>query len=154
MFGASLGTITKVLALAALGAVFTSLGAGALSKRAGLVLAMTSFHIPAQILTILTAFAPGANSAFALYISRTCLSSLDNSVRGAFLAGITPAASRTRFLGIVEVARSLSAGPAPFVTGRLVQIDKLHLAFVISGSVKILSDLCLLAGFSAVKFEH
>jgi len=76
--------------------------------------------------------------------------------QGAFLSAMVPASSRTRFLGseqkrtssltairadssflVVDVCRSLSAGPGPFVTGRLVKIDKLPLTFVISGSIKI-----------------
>ncbi|GAA5952675.1 hypothetical protein JCM3765_002244 [Sporobolomyces pararoseus] len=149
-----LATITKVLAFAALGAVVTSLCAGALSKRVGLCVAMTAFHIPAQLMQIAMAFAPSVRSVFTLYIARTCLSSLDSSVRGAFLSAMVPASSRTRFLGIVDVSRSLAAGPGPFVTGRLIKIDKLPLAFVMSGAIKILADIGLLAGFSAVRLEH
>ncbi|GAA5987555.1 hypothetical protein JCM5350_006037 [Sporobolomyces pararoseus] len=149
-----LATITKVLAFAALGAVLTSLCAGALSKRVGLAVAMTAFHIPAQLMQIAMAFAPSVKTVFSLYIARTCLSSLDSSVRGAFLSAMVPASSRTRFLGIVDVSRSLAAGPGPFVTGRLIKIDKLPLAFVLSGSIKILADIGLLVGFSAVKLEH
>ncbi|GAA5833597.1 hypothetical protein JCM3766R1_002584 [Sporobolomyces carnicolor] len=153
-FDVPLETITKVLAFAALGAVLTSLCAGAMSKRAGLVLAMTTFHIPAQIMQAAMAFAPNVHALFTLYIARTCLSSLDNSVRGAFLAAMVPAESRTRFLGIVDVSRSLAAGPGPFVTGRLVKIGRLPLAFVLSAAIKVAADIGLLAGFSAFRFEH
>ena len=123
------------------------------------------------------AFAPNVHTLFTLYIARTCLSSLDNSVRvslvppilasrrpqpnrvlrisqGAFLAAMVPAESRTRFLGIVDVSRSLAAGPGPFVTGRLVKIGKLPLAFVLSAAIKVAADVGLLAGFSAFRFEH
>ncbi|GAA5850346.1 hypothetical protein JCM5353_004355 [Sporobolomyces roseus] len=154
VYDMGLGMITKVLAFSALGAVVTSMCAGALSKRAGLVLAMTTFHIPAQFMTMAMAFAPGVQSVVALWIARTCFSSLDSSVRGAFLSAMVPASSRTRFLGIVDVCRSLAAGPGPFVTGRMVKIDKLPFTFVISGSIKIAADIGLLVGFSAVTFEH
>ncbi|GAA6013743.1 hypothetical protein JCM11491_005083 [Sporobolomyces phaffii] len=154
IYSVALSTITKVLAAAALGAVCTSLCAGALSKRAGLVLAMTTCHIPAQVMTMAMAFAPGVHSVLALYVARTCLSALDSSVRGAFLSAMVPTTSRTRFLGVVDVCRSLTAGPGPFVTGRLIAIDKLSLAFVVSGAIKILADVGLLVGFSAVPLEH
>lgn len=48
VYDMGLGMITKVLAFSALGAVVTSMCAGALSKRAGLVLAMTTFHSKPQ----------------------------------------------------------------------------------------------------------
>ncbi|GAA5907136.1 uncharacterized protein JCM6883_006152 [Sporobolomyces salmoneus] len=142
-----LGAISKVIASAALGAVITSIAAGAISKRAGLVLAMVSFHIPAQILQGGMGFVPSSNASavIALYIAKTCLSSLDSSVRGAFLSAMVPAESRTRFLGLVDVSRSLSAGFGPFVTGRLG--DRLDLAFVISAGLKIAADVALLASF-------
>ena len=115
------------------------------------------------------AFAPNVHTLFTLYIARTCLSSLDNSVRVSLvppilasrrpqlnrvLAAMVPAESRTRFLGIVDVSRSLAAGPGPFVTGRLVKIGKLPLAFVLSAAIKVAADVGLLAGFSAFRFEH
>ncbi|GAA6061138.1 hypothetical protein JCM10212_001738 [Sporobolomyces blumeae] len=154
VYEASLNVITKALAASALAAVVTSLCAGALAKRAGLVLAMTTFHIPAQILTGAMAFAPTLPAAVTLYIARTCMSSLDSSVRGAFLSAMVPPHLRTRFLGIVDVSRSLAAGPGPFVTGRMVKIDKLPWTFVISGGIKIVADVLLLLGFSTAKLEH
>ncbi|GJN90247.1 hypothetical protein Rhopal_003246-T1 [Rhodotorula paludigena] len=137
LYHASIRLITTVLAGSALGAVVTSLAAGALAKRIGLVLTMVTTHIPAQLLTAGMAFAPSLPSVVALYILRTCISSMDSSIRGALLSAMVPRTSRTRLLGVVDVARTLAAAPGPFVTGRLVEIDAFRWVFVLSGAIKI-----------------
>ncbi|KAG0657440.1 hypothetical protein C6P46_006514 [Rhodotorula mucilaginosa] len=81
IYGASIETITTVLAGAALSAVVFSLGTGALVKRIGLVPAMVTTHIPAQLITCGLAFAPTLPAAISLYIARTSLSSMDASIR-------------------------------------------------------------------------
>ncbi|BGP09387.1 hypothetical protein JCM10049v2_005255 [Rhodotorula toruloides] len=153
-YGASIRTITTVLASSALGAVVTSLLTGAISKRIGLVLTMVTTHIPAQILTGAMAFAPTLPIVISLYIARTCISSMDSSIRGALLSAMVPKHARTRLLGISDVARTLAAAPGPFVTGRLVEIDRLRWVFVISGAIKIGYDLALLGGFRQTKLQH
>ncbi|GAA5920280.1 hypothetical protein JCM1841_003019 [Sporobolomyces salmonicolor] len=154
VYHASLSAITWVLASSALGAVFTSLLAGAIAKRIGLVLTMTVTHIPAQVLTGAMAFAPNLASVITLYVARTCISSMDSSVRSALLSAMVPKAARTRFLSIVDVSRTLAAGPGPFVTGRLTSIGGLRWTFAISGLIKIAYDLALLAGFATTRFKH
>ncbi|KAL7337497.1 major facilitator superfamily domain-containing protein [Rhodotorula toruloides] len=153
-YGASIRTITTVLASSALGAVVTSLLTGAISKRIGLVLTMVTTHIPAQILTGAMAFAPTLPIVISLYIARTCISSMDSSIRGALLSAMVPKHARTRLLGISDVARTLAAAPGPFVTGRLVEIGRLRWVFVISGAIKISYDLALLGGFRQTKLQH
>ncbi|GAA5916005.1 hypothetical protein JCM6882_003494 [Rhodosporidiobolus microsporus] len=153
-YGASVKAITRVLASSALGAVATSLLAGALVKRIGLVLAMVTTHLPAQCLTIGMAFAPSIPSVYTLYILRTMFSSIDSSIRAALLAAMVPKAARTRLLGSVDVCRTLAAAPGPFVTGRLVTVGLLAWTFVISGSIKIGYDLALLVGFRSAKLQH
>ncbi|GAA5987524.1 hypothetical protein JCM10908_001990 [Rhodotorula pacifica] len=151
---ASIETITTVLAGAALSAVVFSLGTGALSKRVGLVLAMVTTHIPAQLITCGLAFARTSATAISLYIARTSLSSMDSSIRGALLSAMVRPEARTRLLGIVNVSRTLVATPGPFVTGRLVEIGALKWTFMISGGIKILCDIGLLLGFRSAKLEH
>ncbi|KPV74332.1 uncharacterized protein RHOBADRAFT_44819 [Rhodotorula graminis WP1] len=154
VYKASISTISAVLAGSALGAVFTSLLAGALSKRIGLVLTMVSAHVPAQILTAAMAFAPTLPSVIALYVARTCISSMDSSIRGALLSAMVAKQSRTRLLGSVDVARTLAAAPGPFVTGRLISIGKFRWVFVISGAIKIVYDLALLLSLRRAKLQH
>ncbi|BGP25819.1 MFS transporter, sugar transporter [Rhodotorula toruloides] len=152
--GATIRTITIVFASSALGAVVTSLLTGAISKRIGLVLTMVTTHIPAQILTGAMAFAPTLPLVITLYIARTCISSMDSSIRGALLSAMVPKHARTRLLGISDVARTVAAAPGPFVTGRLAEIDRLRWVFVISGAIKIGYDLALLGGFRQTKLQH
>ncbi|GAA5904824.1 hypothetical protein JCM8208_001368 [Rhodotorula glutinis] len=154
IYHASISTISTVLAGSALGAVFTSLLAGALSKRIGLVLTMVSAHVPAQVLTGAMAFAPTLPSVIALYVARTCISSMDSSIRGALLSAMVAKQSRTRLLGVVDVCRTLAAAPGPFVTGRLISIGKFKWVFVISGAIKIVYDLALLLSLRRAKLQH
>ncbi|BGP41409.1 hypothetical protein JCM10449v2_005389 [Rhodotorula kratochvilovae] len=154
IYGASLQLISNVLAGSALGAVFTSLLAGAVSKRIGLVLTMVTTHIPAQILTAAMAFAPTLPAVTGLYVARTCISSMDSSIRGALLAAMVPKTARTRLLGVVDVCRTLAAAPGPFVTGRLVEINAFRWVFVISGAIKIGYDLALLLSLRRAKLQH
>ncbi|GAA5825018.1 hypothetical protein JCM11251_006065 [Rhodosporidiobolus azoricus] len=153
-YGSSVKAITRVLASSALGAVATSLLAGALVKRIGLVLSMVTTHVPAQLLTIGMAFAPSIPSVYTLYILRTMFSSIDSSIRAALLTAMVPKAARTRLLGTVDVCRTLAAAPGPFVTGRLGTIGLLAWTFVISGAIKIGYDLALLLGFRSAKLRH
>ncbi|GAA5999583.1 uncharacterized protein JCM10292_004247 [Rhodotorula paludigena] len=154
LYHASIRLITTVLAGSALGAVVTSLAAGALAKRIGLVLTMVTTHIPAQLLTAGMAFAPSLPSVVALYILRTCISSMDSSIRGALLSAMVPKTSRTRLLGVVDVARTLAAAPGPFVTGRLVEIDAFRWVFVLSGAIKIAYDIALLLALGRAQLQH
>ncbi|POY72170.1 hypothetical protein BMF94_4807 [Rhodotorula taiwanensis] len=151
---APVSVISTVFAGGALCAVLFSLGTGALVKRIGLVLAMVTTHIPAQVITGAIAFAPTLPGAISLIIARTSLSSMDSSIRGALLASMVPPEARTRLLGIVDVTRTLAATPGPFVTGRLVEIHALKWTFVIGGGIKILCDSALLVGFRRAKLEH
>ncbi|GAA6055214.1 hypothetical protein JCM3770_000718 [Rhodotorula araucariae] len=153
-YGASLLYISNVIAIAALSAVFTSLLAGAISKRIGLLLTMVTTHIPAQILTAAMAYAPTLPIAAGLYIARSAISSMDSSIRGALVSAMVPKSSRTRLLGVVDVCRTLAAAPGPFVTGRLIDMDAFRWVFVIGGAIKIGYDLLLLLSLRTAKLQH
>ncbi|GAA5972156.1 hypothetical protein JCM11641_002521 [Rhodosporidiobolus odoratus] len=153
-YSASLKAITTVLASSALGAVVTSLLAGVLVKRTGLVTSMVITHIPAQSITIGMGFAPSLPAVFTLYIARTMLSSVDSSIRSALLAAMVPVASRTRLLGIIDVCRTLASAPGPFVTGRLIADGLLRFTFVIGGAIKLGYDFALIVGFRSAKLHH
>lgn len=93
--------------------------------------------MPAQILTGLLAFAPSLSGAITIFIARSFIASMDSSVRGAFLAAVVPKASRTRFLGIINVCKTLASAPGPTLSGQLASSGKLRFSFIITASIKI-----------------
>lgn len=96
--------------------------------------------MPAQLLTISLAFAPTLSVALTLFLARACIASMDTSVRGAFLSAIIPKASRTRFLGIINVCKTLASAPGPSLSGVLASRGGLRWTFVITGGFKLMCE--------------
>ncbi|GAA5952673.1 hypothetical protein JCM3765_002243 [Sporobolomyces pararoseus] len=153
-FGASVEVITRTFSSTALISCFSQLAAGSISKRMGIIGTMVGTHMPAQLLTMSLAFAPGLSSALTIFIARSFIASMDSSVRGAFLSAVVPKSSRTRFLGIINVCKTLASAPGPTLSGYLASTNHLRFSFVITASIKIIYDICLFFGFRYAKLEH
>ncbi|GAA5850351.1 hypothetical protein JCM5353_004356 [Sporobolomyces roseus] len=153
-FGASVAVISRTFSTTAIISLFSQLCAGSIAKRAGIIGTMVGTHMPAQILTGLLAFAPSLSGAITIFIARSFIASMDSSVRGAFLSAVVPKASRTRFLGIINVCKTLASAPGPTLSGQLASSGKLRFSFVITASIKIIYDICLYFGFRYAKLEH
>ncbi|GAA5825023.1 hypothetical protein JCM11251_006066 [Rhodosporidiobolus azoricus] len=153
-FLASVPLITRVFSITAIIGCASQLAAGPISKRLGIILTMVGTHMPAQILTMALAFAPNLSAALTFFIARACIATMDASVRGAFLAAVIPKASRTRFLGIINICKTLAATPGPTLSLGLASFGGMKWAFVLTGSIKLIYDICLFIGFQAAKLEH
>ncbi|KDE05323.1 hypothetical protein MVLG_04239 [Microbotryum lychnidis-dioicae p1A1 Lamole] len=155
-YDAPLSTITSTFSAGSMIAGFSQLAAGSIARRLGIILTMVGTHIPAQILTIALAFAPTLKAAIVIFLGRAATASMDSGVRGAFLSAIIPKDSRTRYLGIINVCKTLASAPGPTVSGHLAArgAQGLRWSFVLCGGLKILYDLGLLVSFWAYKMEH
>ncbi|GAA6061137.1 hypothetical protein JCM10212_001737 [Sporobolomyces blumeae] len=153
-FSASVATITHTFSTTAVISCFSQLAAGSISKRAGIIGTMVGTHMPAQLLTMSLAFAPNLTGAITIFIARSFIASMDSSVRGAFLAAVVPKESRTRFLGIINVCKTLASAPGPTLSGQLASLGGLRWSFVITASIKLIYDICLFIGFKTAKLEH
>ncbi|SCV74897.1 BQ2448_7926 [Microbotryum intermedium] len=155
-YDAPLSSITSTFSAGAMIAGFSQLAAGSVARRLGIILTMVGTHIPAQIFTISLAFAPSLHSAIVVYLGRASLASMDAGVCGTFLSAIIPKDSRTRFLGIINVCKTLASAPGPTVSGCLATrgAQGLRWSFVLCGGLKILYDVGLLIGFRAYELEH
>ncbi|SGZ21034.1 BQ5605_C021g09324 [Microbotryum silenes-dioicae] len=184
-YDAPLSTITSTFSAGSMIAGFSQLAAGSIARRLGIILTMVGTHsklvsefrpwdtfpvparhpltrvslsipVPAQILTIALAFAPTLKAAIVIFLGRAATASMDSGVRGAFLSAIIPKDSRTRFLGIINVCKTLASAPGPTVSGHLAArgAQGLRWSFVLCGGLKILYDLGLLVSFRAYKMEH
>ncbi|GAA5916008.1 hypothetical protein JCM6882_003495 [Rhodosporidiobolus microsporus] len=153
-FFAPIPLITRVFSITALIGCASQLAAGPISKRLGIIMTMVATHMPAQLLTIALAFAPNLSSALTFFIARACINTMDASVRGAFLAAVIPKASRTRFLGVINICKTLAATPGPTLSLGLASLGGMRWAFVLTGSIKLIYDVCLFVGFQTAKLEH
>lgn len=110
--------------------------------------------MPAQVLTIAFGLAPTLPIALTLLVARFSIASMDTSVRSAFLAAIVPELHRTRFLGIINVCKTLSNSLGYSLAGQLAEMRLMNYGFVICGMMKLCYDLGLLIGFKTVRLEH
>ncbi|GAA5886361.1 hypothetical protein JCM16303_002511 [Sporobolomyces ruberrimus] len=153
-FGASVAVITRTFSTTAIISCLSQLAAGSISKRAGIIGTMVGTHMPAQLLTMSLAFAPSLPAALSIFIARSFIASMDSSVRGAFLSAVVPKSSRTRFLGIVNVCKTLASTPGPTLSGNLASSGNLRFSFLITGTIKIIYDIALFIGFRYAELEH
>ncbi|MGH8977014.1 MAG: MFS transporter [Acidimicrobiia bacterium] len=150
------------LAAGVTGAVFFAAGAlGGLSqllaprlaRRFGLVRTMSFTHIPANVLLILTAFAPTAAVAIALLLARSLLSQLDVPARQSFVMAIVPPEERAAAASVTNVPRSLAAATTPLLGGMMLDRSTFGWPPLIAGVVKLAYDLLLLGLYRNVPEE-
>ncbi|GAA5872424.1 hypothetical protein JCM3774_004517 [Rhodotorula dairenensis] len=146
--------IAHFFSITAVIACLSQLAAGSISKRLGIIGTMVGTHAPAQLLTISFGLAPNLPVALAFFVARSFLATMDASVRGAFLAAVIPKESRTRFLGVINVCKTLAATPGPTFSLTLVSMGYIRYSFVLMGSIKILYDIALFIGFKTARLEH
>jgi predicted MFS family arabinose efflux permease len=144
------------------GAVFFAAGAlGGLSqllaprlvRRLGLVRTMSFTHIPANVLLILTAFAPTGAVAIALLLARSLLSQLDIPARQSFVMAVVPPEERAAAASVTNVPRSLAAATTPLLAGLMLDRSTFGWPLLIAGVVKLAYDLLLLALYRNVPEE-
>ncbi|GAA5862275.1 hypothetical protein JCM1840_001704 [Sporobolomyces johnsonii] len=153
-FAAPVSVITRTFSITSIISCLSQLAAGSISKRIGIIGTMVGTHMPAQLLTMALAFAPDLAGAITIFAARATIASMDSSVRGAFLAAVVPKSSRTRFLGIINVCKTLASAPGPSLSGQLASLGGLRWSFVITGSIKLVYDICLWIGFKEFALEH
>ncbi|EGU11298.1 putative MFS transporter [Rhodotorula toruloides ATCC 204091] len=151
---APVNLIAHFFSITAIIACFSQLAAASISKRLGIIGTMVGTHTPAQLLTIALGLAPTLPIALTVFTARAFLATMDGSVRGAFLAAVIPNEQRTRFLGIINVVRTLATTPGPTFSLTLVSMGHIRWSFVLMGSIKILYDICLFIGFKTARLEH
>ncbi|KAG0145255.1 hypothetical protein CROQUDRAFT_658936 [Cronartium quercuum f. sp. fusiforme G11] len=153
-FHAPLSVITSTLSIGAILSCCSQLLAGSIARRLGIIPTMVFTHMPAQLLTIGFGFAPTLSIALTILWARFSIASMDTSVRSAFLSAIVPHIHRTRFLGIINVSKTLSNSLGYSLSGSLAEIGAMRYSFLIAGLLKLVYDIGLLIGFKSVKLEH
>ena len=135
-------------------ASLSNLAASSLAKRIGLVKTMVFTHLPSAIFLALIP-APNASwLAMAFLILRSCMQSMDQAPRQAFLSAVVLPAERTAVMGFVNVVKTLSQSGAPVVTGWLAEVNKFWIAFLVAGGMKAAYDLALLKMFLGYRLRE
>jgi MFS family permease len=124
-----------------------------LVRRLGLVRTMSFTHIPANVLLILTAFAPTGAVAIALLLARSLLSQLDIPARQSFVMAVVPPEERAAAASVTNVPRSLAAATTPLLAGLMLDRSTFGWPLLIAGVVKLAYDLLLLALYRNVPEE-
>lgn len=148
---ATLGDITSASQfLCAVGAVF----AGPLAKRIGLINTMVFTHLPSSLSIVFIPVPTKPAWTIGLMVFRAALNSMDQAPRTAFIAAVVKPEERTGAMGITSMVRTLAMSVGPSITGLLAGSDNFWVAFLASGTCRIIYDIGLWILFVNVKVEQ
>ena len=128
----------------------SSLAAGWLAPRIGMLPTMVFTHIPSNLLLAAIPLAPSAAIAVVLLLGRSALSQMDVPARQAYIAALVEPAERTAAAAYTNTARYLTRPEGPIAAGALMQHVALAAPFICAGAVKVAYDLLLYAVFRRV----
>lgn len=149
-FGASIEVMGLVFFGAGLLQSASSIAAGWLASRIGLLNTMVFTHLPSNVLLILVPFMPTLPLAIAVLLARFSISQMDVPARQAYVVALVDPAERTAAAAYTNTARYLARPAGPALGALLMQAMTVAAPFVAAGSLKILYDLTLLRTFRQV----
>jgi MFS family permease len=128
----------------------SSVVAGWLGGRIGLLNTMVFTHLPSNLILALVPLAPTLWLAVALLYGRSALSQMDVPARQAYLAALVDPAERTAAAGYTNAARHLArpAGPALASVSMTMAAG---LPFLVAGGLKAAYDVALYLAFRRVR---
>lgn len=145
---ATLGDITSASQfLCAVSSIF----AGPLSKRIGLINTMVFTHLPSSIASSFIPLPSSVGWTVGLLLFRAALNSMDQAPRTAFIAAVVKPEERTGVMGITSMLRTLAMSVGPSITGLLAGNGRFWAAFVATGICRVTYDLGLWVLFVNVK---
>lgn len=116
-----------------------------LSRRIGLVNTMVFTHLPSNIFLMLVPFAPSLSWALALLLLRSALSQMDVPTRTSYVMAVVTPEERAAAASVTAVPRSLAAAASPLIAGYLLSLSLFGWPLLLSGGLKAIYDLLLLA---------
>jgi MFS family permease len=153
-FGRQFGADAELMGLVFFGVgllqAASSVAAGWLGDRIGLLNTMVFSHLPSNLLLAAVPLAPSLPIAILLLLGRSALSQMDVPARQAYLAALVDPAERTAAAGYTNAARHLvrPAGPA---LASLSMGMAAGLPFFVAGGLKVAYDLALFFTFRRVR---
>ena len=150
-FGASTETMGLVFFAAGLLQSGSSIAAGWLANKIGLLNTMVFTHLPSNILLILVPFMPNLSLAITMLLARFAISQMDVPARQAYVVAVVDPGERTAAASYTNTARYVVRPAGPALGGYLMQTFSLSAPFVAAGALKIVYDVTLLATFRRVR---
>ncbi len=142
-YGASTEVMSVVFFAAGLLQAGSSLLAGWIAARLGLLETMVFTHIPSNLLLAAVPFMPNLGLAVVLLLARFGLSQMDVPARQAFLAWLVDPHERVAAAAYTNTARYISKPAGPTVAGALMQRTSLAAPFVAAGAIKVAYDVTI-----------
>jgi predicted MFS family arabinose efflux permease len=146
-YGASTELMGAVFFAAGLLQAASSLVAGWLAPRLGLVQTMVFTHLPSNVLLAAVPLMPNVGWAVAILLARFALSQMDVPARQAFIAAIVEPSEMTAAAAYTNTARYVGRPAGPALAGALMQQTVLAAPFLAAGMVKVAYDLIIFAAF-------
>lgn len=150
-FNVMLTDLALIFSIAGVLTAFSYVLATRLADRIGLINTMVFTHIPANILTVLIAFAPTFPLALGFYLGRMALSQMDVPTRQSYIASVVNEEERIAAAGITNTSRNVTQAISPSVAGVIIQSLWLSAPFVVGGLLKIVYDVGLYINFRKIK---
>ncbi|HEX9123024.1 MAG TPA: MFS transporter [Actinomycetota bacterium] len=149
-FGASAETMGLVFFGAGLLQAGSSIVAGWLGARFGLLNTMVFTHLPSNVLLALVPAMPTLGAAVVLLLARFSLSQMDVPARQAYVVSMVDPEERTAAAAFTNTARYATRPLGPLGAGALIQRVALGAPFVVAGGLKVVYDLLLFGAFRRV----
>jgi hypothetical protein len=148
---ATLGYVTSVAYF--LGAV-SSVFAGPLARRIGLINTMVFTHLPSSLAVLAFPLPPVLWVCIILLLIRAALNNMDQAPRTAFIAAVVKPEERTAVMGITANVRTLAGMSGPIITGSLAAGNRFWIAFIVAGSFRVAYDLGFYAMFINMRLNQ
>jgi predicted MFS family arabinose efflux permease len=152
-FGASTEVMGLVFFFVGLLQSGSSIAAGWLANRIGLLNTMVFTHLPSNVLLILIPFMPSLGWAIAMLLARFAISQMDVPARQAFVVAVVDPSERTAAAAYTNTARYVVRPVGPALGGYLMQTVSRSAPFVAAGALKILYDVAILAAFRRIRTD-
>ena len=153
-FQPSKATLGDVTAVSYLLAAISSVFAGPLARRIGLINTMVFTHVPSSAAVLLFGLPSHFWMSIVLLFIRAGLNNMDQAPRAAFIAAVVKPEERTAVMGITSTLRTLAAMIGPSITGLLAAGDRFWIAFLVAGSLRLAYDFGLYALFVNMKLHQ
>ncbi|EEQ32109.1 conserved hypothetical protein [Microsporum canis CBS 113480] len=142
-FGLAESYLGDIMSICFLLMALSTVFAGPLARRLGLINTMVFTHLPSSLAVLLFPIPQSVGLTIVLLFIRTALNSMDQGPRAAFIAAVVKPGERTAVMGITAMLRTLGSTIGPSLTGFLADTDKFWIAFIIAGALRVAYDLGL-----------
>jgi MFS family permease len=156
-FGRQFGADAQLMGLVFFGVgllqAASSVIAGWLAARIGMLNTMVFSHLPSNVLLALIPLAPSLAVAVLLLLARSALSQMDVPARQAYVAALVDPAERTAAAGYTNAARHLVRPAGPILASASMGMAA-GLPFLVAGGLKAVYDVALYFTFRRVRLAE